>query len=64
MITKFERNKITLMMSLNPNSDDFNRLKYTLTTEAFVLLNIYMDYRKCVIWRKKFEPKLKTIIEE
>lgn len=64
MITKFERNKITLMMSLNPKSDEFNRLKYTLTAEAFVLLNIYMDYRKWVNWRKKFEPKLKTISEE
>ena len=50
-------------MSLNPKSDEFNRLKYTLTAEAFVLLNIYMDYRELVIWRKKIEPKLNTIIE-
>ena len=64
MVTKFERNKITLMLSLNPNSDGFNRLKYTLTTEAFLLLNIYMDHRKWVTWRKKFVPKLNTIIEE
>ena len=63
MITTFERNKITFMMSLHPKSDEFNRLKYTLTAEAFVLLNIYMDYRELIIWMKKFEPKLKTIIE-
>ena len=64
MVTEFERNKIKLMLSLNPKSDKFNRLKYTLTVEAFILLSIHMDYRKWVIWRKKFEPKLITIIEE
>lgn len=64
MISTFEVNKIRLMMSLNPKSEKFNRLKYTLSSKAFVLLTLNMDYIKFKVMKKGFKPTLHTILED
>ena len=64
MISKFEVNKIRLMMPLNPKSEKFNRLKSTLSFEAFILLTLNMDYIKFKVMKKRFTPTLHAILEE